>query len=90
MAVFRSARFAGDSDLLSVLNGGLRLAAAGTAPFPAPVLSSGPAIQIVQQALLDIGYALPLLGAAGAFNDETGAMVATFKADWHLSPGIRW
>src|SRR4051794_34739714 len=87
MAVFRSTRFAGDSNLLSVLNGELRLAAAGTATFPAPVLSSGPAIQIVQQALIDVGYPLPLFGASGTFNSETGAVVATFKADWHLSPG---
>ncbi len=87
MPVLSSSRFAGDSDLTSVLNGGLRLAAAGTPPSPAPVLSNGPSIKKVQQALLDIGYPLPNFGADGAFGSETGEAVKTFKADWHLAPG---
>ena len=87
MADLKSSRFAGDSDLTDVLNGRLRLAATGTPPFPAPVLSSGPTIVKVQQALLDIGYPLPLHGADGTFATETGTAVAAFKADWHLVPG---
>jgi hypothetical protein len=59
MADLKSARFAGDGDLTKVLNGGLRLGAPGTAPFPAPVLSSGPAVAKVQQALIDIGFPMP-------------------------------
>lgn len=86
MSELRSTRFAGDSDLTNVLNGGLRLAAAGTSPFPAPVLSSGPTIQKVQQALIDIGYPLPMFGADGTFGSEMGAAVVKFKADWHLVP----
>lgn len=87
MATLRSARFAGDTDLTNVLNGGLRLGAPGTPPFPAPVLSNGPTIEKVQQALIDIGYPMPLFGADGSFGSETGKAVVAFKADWHLVPG---
>jgi peptidoglycan hydrolase-like protein with peptidoglycan-binding domain len=86
MPALRSNRFTGDSDLTSVLNGGLRLAAAGTPAFPAPVLSSGPTIKKVQHALIDIGYPMPVSGADGTFGAETGAAVIAFKADWHLVP----
>lgn len=87
MATLRSARFAGDTDLTKVLNGELRLGAPGTSPFPAPVLSNGPAIKKVQQALIDIGYPMPQFGADGSFGSETGRAVVAFKADWHLVPG---
>jgi peptidoglycan hydrolase-like protein with peptidoglycan-binding domain len=86
MADLQSMRFTGDSDLIKVLNGSLRLGAPGTAPFPAPVLSNGPAIAKVQQALIDIGYPMPTFGADGSFGGETGAAVVTFKKDWHLVP----
>ena len=86
MVNLRSNRFAGDSDLTNVLNSALRLAAAGTSSFPAPVLSSGPTIVKVQQALLDIGYSLPQFGADGTFGSETGTAVVAFKSDWHLVP----
>jgi peptidoglycan hydrolase-like protein with peptidoglycan-binding domain len=86
MADLKSMRFAGDTDLTNVLNGSLRLGAVGTPPFPAPVLSSGPAIAKVQQALIDIGYPMPAFGADGNFGVETGTAVATFKQDWHLVP----
>ena len=86
MVNLRSNRFAGDSDLTNVLNSALRLAVAGTSSFPAPVLSSGPTIVKVQQALLDIGYSLPQFGADGTFGSETGTAVVAFKSDWHLVP----
>jgi peptidoglycan hydrolase-like protein with peptidoglycan-binding domain len=86
MTVLTSNRFTGDTELTAVLNGGLRLGNAGTPPFPAPVLSRGPSIRKVQQALIDIGYSLPVFGADGEFGSETGNAVVTFKADWHLSP----
>jgi peptidoglycan hydrolase-like protein with peptidoglycan-binding domain len=86
MSTLRSNKFASDSNLTSVLNGGLRLAAAGTPPFPAPVLSNGPTIKTVQEALLAIGYPLPNFGADGDFGTETGNAVVAFKADWHLVP----
>jgi len=86
MADFKSARFTGDPVLNDVLNGSLRLGALGTPPFPAPVLSSGPAITKVQQALLDIGFRMPVFGADGSFGAETGDAVVAFKKDWHLLP----
>jgi peptidoglycan hydrolase-like protein with peptidoglycan-binding domain len=50
------------------------------------VLSSGPTITKVQQALIDVGYPLPALGANGSFNAETARAVVAFKNDWHLRP----
>jgi peptidoglycan hydrolase-like protein with peptidoglycan-binding domain len=46
---------------------------------------TGIAVQRVQQALLDLGYAIPS-GATGAFLDETGAAVTAFKRDHFLVP----
>jgi peptidoglycan hydrolase-like protein with peptidoglycan-binding domain len=86
MAELKSKRFAGEGDLTKVLNGTLRLGAAGTSAFPAPVLSSGLPIKKVQQALIDIGYPIPTSGADGNFGGETGAAVVAFKRDWHLVP----
>jgi hypothetical protein len=86
MADLKSMRFTGDSDLTKVLNGSLRLGAPGTPAFPAPVLSSGPAIAKVQQALIDIGYPMSAFGADGSFGGETGVAVVAFKKDWHLVP----
>lgn len=86
MAELKSARFAGDPALNQVLNGTLRLGAVGTPPFPAPVLSDGPAIAKVQQALMDIGFPLPEFGADSSFGAETGQAVVAFKRDWHLVP----
>ncbi|MBX3331910.1 MAG: hypothetical protein KF722_16005 [Nitrospira sp.] len=86
MKTLKSKRFSGDSDLGLVLNGGLRLAAAGTEPFPAPVLSNGAPIVAVQQALIDIGYPLPAFGADGAFGSELGSAVVKFKKDWQIMP----
>ena len=71
MATLSSHRFAGNGDLTDVLNGNLRLGAPGTPPVPAPVLSNGPPIAFVQQALIDIGYPLPAFGADGLFGGET-------------------
>lgn len=86
MATLRSERFRNDNNLTNVLNGTLRLAAAGTPPVPAPVLSSGDSIKKIQQALMDIGYPMPQFGADGKFGKETGKVVIEFKRDWHLVP----
>ena len=86
MPELASSRFANDGDLANVLNGGLRLGAPGTPPFPAPVLSSGPAVAKVQQALIDIGFPMPVDGANGTFGDETGAAVVAFKNRWAITP----
>ena len=87
MADLKSARFAGDPVLTQVLNGTIRLGAVGTAPVPAPVLSNGPAITKVQQALIDIGFSMPAFGADGSFGGEAGNAIVAFKKDWHLQPG---
>jgi peptidoglycan hydrolase-like protein with peptidoglycan-binding domain len=54
--------------------------------FPAPVLSTGPTITKVQQALIDIGFAMPVNGADGTFGDETAAAVVAFKNEWEIMP----
>lgn len=82
----QSPRFQGDRDLEAVLRGNLRLAARGTSPKPAPVLSSGPAIVKVQRALIDLAYPLPRFGADGAFGSETGSAVVKFKTDMQIKP----
>jgi hypothetical protein len=84
--VLASNRLAGNPQLEAVLAGTLRLGAAGTPPVPAPVLSNDPAIAVVQQALMDIGYPMPLFGADGIFGGELGTQVVAFKRDWHLKP----
>lgn len=81
-----SNRLSGNPQLQAVQDGTLRLGAVGTPPVPAPVLSSGPAIAIVQQALIDIGYPMPVYGADGQFGGELGTQVVQFKKDWHLKP----
>ena len=81
-----SPRFAGDADLDAVAKGTLRLAAPGTSPYPAPVLSQGPAIAKVQQALIDLSYPLPTSGADGRFGPETGGAVARYKSERGISP----
>ena len=81
-----SPRFAGDTDLDAVAKGTLRLAAPGTSPYPAPVLSQGPAIAKIQQALIDLSYPLPQHGADGRFGAETGAAVTKYKTDRSITP----
>jgi phosphatidylserine/phosphatidylglycerophosphate/cardiolipin synthase-like enzyme len=86
LPVLRSARLAGDDTLAAVVAGRLRLGAAGTAPIPAPVVSSGPAVLKVQQALIDVGIPLHQFGADGTFGSETGTAVATFKTAKNIYP----
>jgi hypothetical protein len=84
--VLQSSRFAGDTTLASVLAGRLRLGGKGTPPIPAPVLSTGPAVAKVQQALIDLGYRLPVFGADGTFGSETGTAVSKFKTSRNIQP----
>jgi peptidoglycan hydrolase-like protein with peptidoglycan-binding domain len=86
VATLTSPRFAGDSDLDAVAKGTLRLAAPGTSPYPAPVLSQGPAIAKIQQALIDLSYPLPQHGADGRFGAETGGAIARYKSERGISP----
>ena len=69
-------RFAGDPVL--------EACAAGTHRMLTP--ETGPAVAKVQQALLDLGFALPLHGADGVFNEETGAAVVAYKTDRGIFP----
>jgi peptidoglycan hydrolase-like protein with peptidoglycan-binding domain len=85
-SALQSPRFAGDPDLQATLAGQLRLAAPGTPDYPAPVRSSGPAVAKIQQALIDLGYALPASGADGRFGQETGAAVTKYKTNKGISP----
>ncbi len=69
-------RFAGDPVLEACLAGQHRMMAPET----------GPAVAKVQQALIDLGFALPLHGADGTFSDETGAAVVGYKTDRGIFP----
>ena len=69
-------RFAGDPVLEACLAGQHRMMAPET----------GPAVAKVQQALIDLGFALPVHGADGNFSDETGAAVVAYKTDRQIFP----
>ena len=69
-------RFAGDPVLEACLAGEHRMMAPET----------GPAVAKVQQALIDLGFALPVHGADGTFSDETGAAVTAYKTDRQIFP----
>ncbi len=76
--------FVGDPTLDAVARGKIRLAARGTRPYPAPVVSEGPAVAKVQGVLRDVfGYAVE---TNGQFGPMTGRAVADFKAKRRISP----
>ncbi len=72
----RSLRFAGDPILEACLAGNHRMREP----------EESDAVGKVQQALLDLGYSLPVHGADGRFGSETGAAVVAFKRDHDLHP----
>jgi peptidoglycan hydrolase-like protein with peptidoglycan-binding domain len=69
-------RFAGDPVLEACLAGEHRMMAPET----------GPAVAKVQQALIDVGFPLPVHGADGTFSGETGTAVTAYKTDRQLFP----
>ncbi|MFP5317072.1 MAG: peptidoglycan-binding domain-containing protein [Acidimicrobiia bacterium] len=69
-------RFAGDPVAEACLAGQHRMMAPET----------GPAVTKVQQALIDLGFVLPVHGADGTFSDETGAAVVAYKTDRQIFP----
>jgi len=71
-----SVRFAGDPVLQACLDGTHRMLAPET----------GEAVRKVQQALLDLGFQLPVFGADGAYGDETAAAVTEFKIAKEIEP----
>jgi hypothetical protein len=68
-------RFAGDSVLEACLAGQHRMMTP----------EQGPAVQAVQQALIDLGFDIPS-GPTGFFGNETSAAVVAFKQMSNLSP----
>jgi peptidoglycan hydrolase-like protein with peptidoglycan-binding domain len=68
-------RFAGDPTLRSVLEGRTTLGPG----------ARGPAVQKVQQALLDIGFNMPVYGADGGYGSEAAKAVSRFQRDMGLS-----
>ena len=71
-----SARFAGDPVLQACLDGTHRMLAP----------ESGEAVRKVQQALLDLGFQLPVFGADATYGDETAAAVTQFKIAQGIEP----
>ena len=69
-------RFAGDPVLEACLAGEHRMMAPET----------GPAVAKVQQALIDLGFPLPVHGADSTFSEETGAAVTAYKIDRQIFP----
>jgi peptidoglycan hydrolase-like protein with peptidoglycan-binding domain len=65
----RSARFKGDKSLAKIFDGSEVLKKGAT----------GLKVTILQQGLVDAGFALPLKGVSGEFNDETEAVLKKFQ-----------
>lgn len=73
---FRSARFAADVALEACLNDQGRL----------HIGNGGASVRKVQQALLDVGIALPTFGADAKYGEETAHAVTAFKIRHGLTP----
>jgi hypothetical protein len=71
-----STRFESDPTLEDCLAGNHRMLA----------LESGPAVRKVQEALIDLGFPLPLHGADSEFGSETGVAVVAYKRTQGLHP----
>lgn len=71
----KNPRFTGDAAIAKVLD--------GSAPLPA----HAPAVTKIQQALLDLMFALPRWGADGDFGDETRAALRAFQRWQRIRPG---
>ena len=71
-----SSIFSGSADLAVIEAGGRQMLA--------PEISDS--VALVQQALLAVGMELPDNGVDGAFGNQTGNAVSSFKADRHVLP----
>jgi peptidoglycan hydrolase-like protein with peptidoglycan-binding domain len=73
-ATLGNARFASDATLGAIAKGGLTLAAG----------AKGATVVTVQQALMDLGYAMPKYGADGGFGGELKHALLAFQKDQRL------
>jgi hypothetical protein len=80
----RSLRFSDEPDLFAVADGRLRLGRVNDSPYPAPIQSQGRAVRKVQQALIDLGYPLPLNGDDGNYGQETYDAVLAYKRQFNI------
>lgn len=80
----RSLRFSDEPDLFAVAEGRLRLGRINDSPYPAPIQSQGRAVRKVQQALIDLGYPLPLNGDDGQYGQETYDAVLAYKRQFNI------
>ena len=80
----RSLRFADEPQLYVVADGRLRLGRPTDSPYPTPIRSDGRAVRKVQQALIDLGYPLPLGGDDGFFGQETYQAVLAYKTQFNI------
>ena len=72
------------TDLEAVANGRLRLGRPQDPQYPAPIVSTGPAVKELQQALIELGW--PLLGydADGRYGNETYQAVLAYKRQYNI------
>lgn len=80
----KSVRFADDPDLQAVASGHVRLGRGNDSPYPAPILSQGPGIRKVQQALIELGYSLPRYGDDSNYGQETYQAVLAYKRHFNI------
>jgi peptidoglycan hydrolase-like protein with peptidoglycan-binding domain len=71
----KSARFSGDPILERVLDDRIEI---GNTPGR---VRTGRAVRLIQESLMEQGYALPLFGADSVYGDETEAAVLQFQID---------
>lgn len=80
----RSLRFRNDPELTAVAQGRLRLGRVNDSPHPAPIRSAGRGVRKVQQALIELGYSLPLYGDDGRYSEETYRAVLAYKRKFNI------
>ncbi len=79
----RSRLFQNDADLKTVAEGRLRLGPTSGSQHAGSVRSSGAAVQKLQQALVQLGYALPS-GADGRYGHETINAVLAYRRKFNI------
>jgi hypothetical protein len=79
-----SLRFRDDPELIAVAQGRLRLGRVTDSPYPAPIRSAGRGVRMVQQALIELGYSLPLYGDDGRYSEETYQAVLAYKRKFNI------